>query len=52
VLLRLCHSLAVLSHTQYEEAASRCVEAGRMLGGWRRWSGRDAAPVPESAPVA
>lgn len=36
VLLRLCHELRVLSGGQYEQAARRTDEAGRLLGGWRK----------------
>ena len=36
VLLRVAHELRVLSHGQYEQAARRTDEAGRLLGGWRK----------------
>jgi len=36
VLVRLCHELYALSDGQYEEAARRMEEAGRILGGWMK----------------
>jgi len=36
VLVRLSHELRVLSDGQYEEAARRMDEAGRILGGWMK----------------
>jgi four helix bundle protein len=36
VLLRLAFELKVLSHGQYEEAAKRLSETGKMVGGWRK----------------
>lgn len=36
VLMRLSHELRVLSDGQYEEAARRMDEAGRILGGWMK----------------
>lgn len=36
VILRLCHELKLLSHNQYEEAAVRLADAGRMLGAWMK----------------
>lgn len=40
VLVRLGHELRLLSHDQYEEAARRFGEAGRMIGGWRASAGK------------
>ena len=34
VIMRLAHELKILSHAQYEEAARRFDDAGRMLGAW------------------
>jgi len=36
VLVRLSHELRLLSDGQYEEAARRMDEAGRILGGWMK----------------
>jgi len=36
VLVRLSHELRVFSDGQYEEAARRMDEAGRLLGGWMK----------------
>ena len=36
VLIRLSHELRLLSDGQYEEAARRIDEAGRILGGWMK----------------
>jgi hypothetical protein len=36
VLVRLSHELRLLSDGQYEEAARRIDEAGRILGGWMK----------------
>jgi hypothetical protein len=36
VLVRLSHELRLLSDGQYEEAARRMDEAGRILGGWTK----------------
>ena len=36
VLVRLCHELRLWSDGQYEEAARRMDEAGRILGGWMK----------------
>ena len=36
VLVRLSHELRLLSDGQYEEAALRMDEAGRILGGWMK----------------
>ncbi len=36
VLLRLAHRRGVLDHGGYEHVSRELVEAGRMLGGWRR----------------
>ena len=36
VLMRLSHELRLLSDGQYEEAARRIDEAGRILGGWMK----------------
>ena len=38
VLVRLSQELRALSEGQYEEAARRIDEAGRMLGGWMKSS--------------
>jgi hypothetical protein len=34
--LRLCHDLLLISDGQYEHAATRMEEIGRLLGGWSR----------------
>lgn len=34
--LRLCHDLQLISTGQYEHAAARLVEMGRLLGGWKK----------------
>ena len=36
VLVRLSHELRLLSDGQYEEAARRMDDAGRILGGWMK----------------
>ena len=36
VLVRLSHELRLLSDGQYEQAARRIDEAGRILGGWMK----------------
>ena len=36
VLVRLSHELRLFSDGQYEEAARRMEEAGRILGGWMK----------------
>ena len=39
VLVRLSHELRLFSDGHYEEAAKRCDEAGRILGGWMKADG-------------
>lgn len=39
VHVRLAYDLKALSHGQYEEAAQRLGEAGRILGGWLKKTG-------------
>lgn len=36
VLVRLCKDYKLINITQYEFAATRLVEIGKLLGGWRR----------------
>jgi hypothetical protein len=43
VLARLCHELRLWSDGQYEEAARRMDEAGRILGGWMKTNAEKAA---------
>jgi four helix bundle protein len=38
--LRLSHDLELITAGQYEHAAQRLAEIGRLLGGWRRAAGR------------
>ncbi len=43
VMVRLGHEMKLLSHRQYEEAAERLDNAGRLLGAWiRQQSGSPA----------
>jgi len=37
VLLRLCHRRHLIDHRAWEHVARGLDEAGRMLGGWRRY---------------
>ncbi len=37
VILRMCHDLAYLDHKGYEFASKKIHEAGRMVGGWRKY---------------
>ena len=46
MLLRLGHQLHVLSHAQYEHAATQLVDCGRQLGGWLRHTGAAATAAP------
>lgn len=43
--LRLCSDLGLITPTQYEHAATRLAEIGRLLGGWRKATQRRAAAV-------
>ena len=38
--LRLCHDLSLITLRQYEHAAERLTEIGRLLGGWRKTLGK------------
>jgi len=37
VLLRMCHDLSYLDHKGYECASRKINEAGKMLGGWKKY---------------
>ncbi len=37
VFLRMCHDLRHLDHKGYEYASKKINEAGRMVGGWRKY---------------
>jgi hypothetical protein len=41
--LRLCHDLTLITSGQYEYAAERTSEIGRLLGGWRKAVERSAS---------
>jgi hypothetical protein len=41
--LRLCHDLLLVTDSQYEHAATRFEEIGRLLGGWRKATARRAS---------
>jgi hypothetical protein len=47
--LRLCHGLDLITSAQYEHAAGRCAEIGRLLGGWRKSLARQVATPPPRA---
>lgn len=40
VILRMCHDLAYLDHKGYEFASKKIHEAGKMVGGWRKYQER------------
>lgn len=46
VLLRLAHTLEVISHKQYAEASRRVSESGRLLGAWMQRQGLQKASAP------
>ena len=40
VILRICHDLKYLDHKGYELASKKIHEAGKMVGGWRKYQER------------
>ena len=45
ILTRLSHDLKVLNTKSYVYAIKQLEEIGKKVGGWKKWSGRDAKTV-------